>query len=186
MGTRELQPRQGRTMLAHGVSRGTREARGSSSPVRDGTRQQERHTMAHSFGKLLYHVIFSTKMCHPTIVEPWRSKLFGYIHGILEYHGGHLLRGGGTADHIHLLLELRNDITVAEAVRLMKANSSKWIHESFDQSSDFSWQTGYAAFTVSLSAVDDVTRYIDNQEEHHRKTTFEEEFALFLRRHGIQ
>ena len=141
--------------------------------------------MAHSFGKLLYHVIYSTKLRRPTILEPWREKLYAYDHGIVENHGGRLHRAGGTSDHIHLLVELKNDVSVAEAVGIIKANSSKWIHESFADSSDFAWQTGYAAFTVSLSAVDDVIRYIDNQEEHHRKTTFEEELAAFLRRHGI-
>lgn len=82
--------------------------------------------------------------------------------------------------------ELKNDLSVAEAVGKIKANSSRWVHESFPDSHDFAWQTGYAAFTVSLSALDEVIRYVDNQEEHHRKTTFEEELAAFLKRHGIQ
>lgn len=142
--------------------------------------------MAHSFGKLLYHVIFSTKMHKPVIAESWREKLHAYMHGIVENHGGRLHRAGGPADHVHLAVELKNDLAVAEAVGIVKANSSKWIHETFADSRDFAWQTGYAAFTVSLSSLEDLIRYIDNQEEHHRKVTFEEELAAFLKRHGIQ
>jgi len=120
------------------------------------------------------------------ILNPWREKLYAYMHGIVENLGGRLHRAGGTADHIHLLAELKNDVSVAEAVGKIKANSTKWIHEEFADSHNFAWQTGYAAFSVSVSAMDDVIRYIDNQEEHHRKTTFEEELAEFLKRHGIQ
>ncbi len=141
--------------------------------------------MAHSFGKLLYHVIFSTKLRRPMILAAIRDQLHAYMHGIVENHGGRLHRAGGTADHVHLAMELKNDVSVAEAVGIIKSNSSKWVHESFADSPDFAWQTGYAAFTVSLSALDDLVRYIDNQEEHHRKITFEEELAAFLRRHGI-
>lgn len=142
--------------------------------------------MAHSFGKLYYHVIYSTKMRQPMILEPWRERLYAYMHGIVENLGGRCHRAGGTADHVHIVAELRNDLSVAEAVGKIKANSTRWVHESFPDSRNFAWQTGYAAFTVSLSALDEVIRYIDNQEEHHRKTTFEEELAAFLKRHGIQ
>src|SRR3990172_6378129 len=100
--------------------------------------------MAHSFGKLLYHMIYSTKMRRPTILESWSERLHAYKHGIVENLGGRLHRAGGTADHVHLAVELKNDIAVAEAVGILKANSSKWVHETFADSRDFAWQTGYA------------------------------------------
>ena len=76
-------------------------------------------------------------------------------------------------------------MAVVEGMRLIKANSSKWVHDTFPDQSHFAWQTGYGAFSVSLSSVDDVVRYLENQEEHHRHQTFEEELVAFLRRHHI-
>jgi REP element-mobilizing transposase RayT len=142
--------------------------------------------MPHSYGKLLYHVIFSTKMRRPVIAEPWRMRLYPYMHGIVENLGGRLHRANGPADHVHLALELKNDLSVAHAVGTIKANSTGWIHKTFPDSGDFFWQTGYAAFTVSSSALEDLIRYIDKQEEHHRRVTFEEELVAFLKRHQIQ
>ncbi len=119
------------------------------------------------------------------IRSEWRTKLYGYLSGVLTNHQGHLIRASGTADHVHLLMELRPAIAVAEAMRLLKANSSKWIHETFVSDRDFAWQAGYGAFSVSPSNAPAVMQYINGQEEHHQRLTFQDEFRLLLKKHGI-
>lgn len=140
--------------------------------------------MAGTFSNLLYHVVFSTKNRAPLIGDELREPLYHYIGGILRAEDGALLEIGGVADHVHLLVRLRPSTAIAEAVRLVKANSSKWVHEERKVDA-FGWQTGYGAFTVSESQVDGVRRYIRRQPVHHRRRTFEEEMAELLRRHGI-
>jgi REP element-mobilizing transposase RayT len=88
-------------------------------------------------------------------------------------------------DHVHLLASLARTLSVADAVRVVKANSSGWIHNELGMS-DFQWQTGYGAFAVSYSHLDDVRTYLANQEKHHRRMTFQEEFLELLRRHEME
>jgi REP element-mobilizing transposase RayT len=90
---------------------------------------------------------------------------------------------GGTQDHVHLLFHLPPSLALAKAVLLLKSNSSKWMGE---QGREFSWQEGYGAFSVSSSNLNAVMRYIHNQEAHHRKIGFEEEFRAILKRHGVE
>ena len=90
---------------------------------------------------------------------------------------------GGTEDHLHILFHLPPKLALAKAVLLLKSNSSKWMNEA---GTDFAWQEGYGAFSVSTSNLDSVVRYIRNQEKHHRKLTFEEEFRAILQRHGME
>ena len=142
--------------------------------------------MSHTYAKLLYHCVFSTKARLPQIENPMRDRLYAYIGGILEHRGGRLIRAGGSKNHIHLLTELGATVSVSDVMRDVKANSSKWIHETFPAAASFQWQTGYAAFTVSTSAARDVIRYLEHQDEHHQTRTFEQEFVEFLRRHGIE
>jgi REP element-mobilizing transposase RayT len=141
--------------------------------------------MSHSLTKLLFHVVFRTKHDRPFLQGEVDDKLNGYLAGIADNHDAHLIRAGGVADHRHVLLELKPTTNVADVVRLLKANSSRWIHQSYTDLRDFGWQVGYAAFSVSVSAQDDVVRYIDNQAERHRKSTFEEELRLLCQRHGV-
>jgi REP element-mobilizing transposase RayT len=138
-----------------------------------------------SFASLQYHVIFSTKNRDPAIDRALQPRLYEYVGGVLRGHRGVLLAAGGMPDHVHLLVGLHRETSVAEAVKLVKAHSSKWVHETFPDRQAFAWQAGYGAFTVSYSGVDQVKRYIAGQEEHHRTRTFQEEFIAFLRRHGI-
>ena len=88
-------------------------------------------------------------------------------------------------DHIHLLASLTREISVAEALRVIKTNSSKWIHETDPTRSGFAWQSGYGAFAVSYSHLGRVEAYLARQTEHHRTMTFQEEFRSFLERHEI-
>lgn len=96
--------------------------------------------MAHTCTKLLYHCVFGTKGRRRLITEALRERLFPYISGIVKRLGGDLVACSGTEDHIHLLIELRADTSVAEAMRVVKANSSKWIHETFANQAGFAWQ----------------------------------------------
>lgn len=142
--------------------------------------------MSHTYTRLLYHCIFSTKGRLPLIENDMSERLFAYMGGILREHDARLLAGGGTTDHVHLLVELPSSLPVADAMRFVKANSSKWVRATLPSSKHFGWQTGYGAFSASPSSVDDIVRYINNQEEHHRSKTFKEEFVEFLRRHEIE
>jgi len=142
--------------------------------------------LSHTYTRLSFHCIFSTKERRAFITDDIRERLYAYIAGILREHGARVVVAGGTEDHVHLLAELPPTLPVADAMRLVKANSSKWVRESYPTHSSFGWQTGYAAFSVSTSAVDDVVHYIQQQAKHHRTRTFAEEFVEFLRRHKIE
>ena len=96
------------------------------------------------------------------------NDLFQYIGGILRANNGVLLSAGGMPDHIHLLGSLSREMSVAEAVRLIKTNSSSWMHETFPDQQEFAWQAGYGAFTVSYSNIGDVREYLANQGKHYR------------------
>jgi REP element-mobilizing transposase RayT len=93
---------------------------------------------------------------------------------------------GGTADHLHALLSLPGMMSFAKAVQLIKGGSSKWVHDNFPELRKFEWQEGYGAFSVSASQVAKTIAYINNQKEHHRKKTFQEEFLELLKKHGIE
>ena len=141
--------------------------------------------MPQSFACLHHHVIFSTKNRVPLITAELQPRLYEYLGGILRSSKCRLVAVGGTADHIHLLIDLSRELSMAEAVRLIKSNSCKWIHETFPELRAFAWQAGYGAFAVSYSNLESVKRYLASQAEHHRKTTFQEEFLAFLQRHEI-
>jgi REP element-mobilizing transposase RayT len=142
--------------------------------------------MPSTFANLLYHVVFSTKNRARLIAPDWHDELHGYIGGIVRSEGGVLLAAGGTADHVHLLVKLKPATAIADAVAKVKANSSKWLNDERFPDRRFAWQEGYAAFSVSESAVEDVRRYIATQKEHHRRMTFHEELAAILTKHGIE
>ena len=92
---------------------------------------------------------------------------------------------GGVSDHVHLLLSMPSTLAIAKGVQILKANSSKWIHETFPRLRSFAWQEGYGAFSIGQSGIADTTAYIGKQEEHHRKRTFRDEFESILRKHEI-
>lgn len=141
--------------------------------------------MPQSFACLHYHIVFSTKERRPTIDPEIQPRLYDYIGGIVRRHDGSLLAAGGTDDHIHLLAGIHRTQAVADAVREIKSNSSKWVHETFPDRGSFGWQDGYGAFSISWSNIDAVKAYIAGQEEHHRERSFQDEFVALLRRHDI-
>ena len=138
-----------------------------------------------TFTKLTYHVVFSTKYRHPLIRGPFQKRLYEYIGGIIRAQDGHLIEVGGIEDHIHLLASLSPKKSISDAIREIKANASKWSNELSDVTSRFEWQKGYGAFTVSYSQIESVCNYIQNQHEHHKTKTFEEEYIAFLKSHNI-
>jgi REP element-mobilizing transposase RayT len=131
-------------------------------------------------------VIFATKYRKPTIRNAVQGRLYEYVGGTLRAKNGRLIEIGGTKDHVHILAHLSPTRAVAEVIRDVKANSSKWMNEQTQATGKFEWQKGYGAFTVSYSQIPSVKRYIQNQEEHHRTKTFQEEYIEFLTRHGIE
>jgi putative transposase len=141
--------------------------------------------MPQSFASLHCHIVFSTKHRQPLIKSDLQPRLFEYIGGILRNHATPLIAAGGMPDHVHLLVSMGRTIAVADAVRLIKSNSSGWMHEEL-QMPDFQWQTGYGAFAVSYSNIDAVKTYLANQEQHHRAQSFQDEFRELLRRHDLE
>jgi REP element-mobilizing transposase RayT len=140
--------------------------------------------MAHTFTNLLTHVIFSTQGRQPFLSQNLSPDLLAYMGGIVRRLHGKMIESNARPDHVHCLLSLPATLSVAEALRVLKANSSLWVHEIRHRPT-FAWQTGYGAFSVSQSNLPAVVKYIRNQDQHHRKVTFQEEFITFLKRHGI-
>jgi putative transposase len=142
--------------------------------------------VANTFSALYYHIIFSTKHRQPWITQDIEERIWSYLGGIARENDMTALKIGGIEDHVHILLGARPKIAPSKAVQLIKGGSSKWIHETFPRLRVFEWQDGYGAFTVSKANIPEVERYIENQREHHRTKTFQEEFVEFLKRHGIE
>jgi REP element-mobilizing transposase RayT len=142
--------------------------------------------MGHTFTNLLTHVIFSTKDREPYIDAELKPEMYAYLGGMVREIKGKAFSINGTADHVHLLLSLPPTIPLSEAMKTLKANSSRWVSSKWKSRHDFGWQIGYGAFSVSKSNVPNVIEYIQTQEEHHRKVTFKEELTEFLRKHEIE
>jgi REP element-mobilizing transposase RayT len=141
--------------------------------------------MPNSYTCLRYHVIFGTKNRVPHIDPSWRDRLHEYVGGIIRDGHGQLLAAGGMPDHVHLLINLHPQTALSDLLRNAKAGSSRWIHETFSSLAKFAWQDGYGAFTVSHSNMPQVTKYIAEQEQHHRRVSLQEEFIAFLKRHEV-
>jgi putative transposase len=139
--------------------------------------------MSHTYIQNAIHVVFSTKGRAKTIPKSWELRVWAYLSGICRNHGIFSYAVGGTEDHIHLLVEVPANLSVARAVSTIKSNSSRWANE---RGLTFAWQQGYAAFSVSASIIPAVVRYIENQEAHHKKMSFDDELVAMLRKHGVE
>ena len=137
----------------------------------------------HTFPALYIHIVFSTSARRGLISDHIRPDLHAYLGGILRNIGVTALAIGGTTDHVHLLVDMKPDLSVADLVRLAKCNSSKWITESTGRW--FAWQRGYGAFSVSRSSLPAVARYVREQDKHHHGRSSDEEWNALLSRHGI-
>lgn len=134
---------------------------------------------------LHYHLIFSTKDRVAIIQKEWRGRLHSYLGGIVNDLGGVPESIGGVEDHVHMLIGLRATHCLADVLREIKSSSSKWVHNDIGKAR-FSWQEGYGAFTVSASQIPVVKRYIELQESHHQKRTFQDEYREFLDQSGVE
>jgi REP element-mobilizing transposase RayT len=138
--------------------------------------------MSSTYLSLHYHLIFSTERREPMISD--FPRLRDYLAGVVLGLNGHCRAIGGMPEHVHLLVGLNATHALSDFVRELKKASSAWMHDVVGKRG-FAWQRGYAAFTVSFSAVEEVRAYIFNQEEHHRSRTFREELRAFLDRSGV-
>ncbi len=119
--------------------------------------------MPQSLSSLIFHFVFSTRHRKGQISREIEPALYKYIAGVLRSKQSRLLTAGGMPDHLHLLVSLDRQISISEALRDIKSNSSRWIRRHFPNRSRFGWQTGYAAFSVSFSQIQPVRHYIENQ-----------------------
>jgi len=142
--------------------------------------------MSHAYVSNLMHCTFGTKDRYPFIDSELESRLWPYLGGIARENRIKALAIGGTADHVHALLSLPSLMSFAKAVQLIKGGSSKWVHDTFPNQRKFGWQEGYGAFSVSVSQAPKTIDYINNQKEHHRRKTFQEELLDLLKKHGIE
>jgi putative transposase len=138
--------------------------------------------MSHTYSANFVHCVFSTKERSRSIPHERLEELWAYVLGIARNQKIKVLAIGGVSDHLHLLIALSPKMNLSKVVCDLKANSSRWLNET---GVPFAWQEGYGAFSVSPSRIADVQRYIRNQEKHHKKRNFEEEFVDLLKKSGI-
>ncbi|MGB6546367.1 MAG: transposase [Candidatus Acidiferrales bacterium] len=139
--------------------------------------------MPHSYSQNHLHAVFSTKDRRNLISKDLQPKLWSYLAGVGTNCGIPVIAVGGVANHAHVLIQLPADMPLAKAILLLKSNSSKWMkaHDKY-----FAWQEGYSAFSVSVSNLAAVIKYILTQEAHHRKISFEDEYLALLKKHRVE
>ena len=142
--------------------------------------------MANTFTSLHYHLIFSTKNREPWIFPDIEERIWRFMGGIARKYKMTALQIGGVEDHIHALVLAPPTVAPFQLAQVLKGESSKWIHDEFARLKQFSWQDGYAAFTASRSNIPPVIAYIQNEREHQRRKTFQEEYLEFLQAKGVE
>jgi REP element-mobilizing transposase RayT len=142
--------------------------------------------MGQSLVKNYIHIIFSTKLRVPLILESIENELYSYIGGICKQLECYPVKIGGYIDHIHILCMLSKKIPLMKLLEEIKAHSSRWIKTKDDTLKKFYWQNGYGAFSVNPYEIDKVVEYIENQKEHHRKKTFQDEYRAFLKKYKVE
>jgi putative transposase len=140
--------------------------------------------MPSTHASLRVHLVFSTKNRFPFITTPWRADLHQYLGGCARGLGTVALQIGGYDDHVHLLLGVKPTNVIADLVREIKKASTQWVEHTFVRK--FGWQDGYGAFSVTPRDVPGLTRYIQNQEEHHKTRTFQEEYVAMLAAYEVE
>ena len=132
------------------------------------------------------HIVFSTQSRKTFLKDgPFRDRVHRYLVGICKQLKSPVLMVGGVEDHVHLLCRLDKTINLADLIRDLKRDSSKWIKREEPQLSSFHWQKGYGAFSISPSHVDALKEYIAGQEEHHRRETFQDEFRRLCKKYDL-
>jgi putative transposase len=142
--------------------------------------------MAQSLSKVYVHITFSTKYRQELIDENIKNRLFEYLGGICKGMECYPVQVGGYKDHVHILCLLSRKVTQMKLLEELKKQSSKWIKTTGTAYSNFYWQNGYGIFSVNPSEVEVVVKYIKNQEVHHKKLSFKEEFKAFLEKYKVE
>ncbi len=139
-----------------------------------------------TYTQTYYHIVFSTKGRQQSLIKSKRDALFRYIWGIIENNKCHLYRLNGVEDHLHIFSSLHQTVCLSDLVKDIKVSTSKWIKDN-NLFPDFThWQVGYGAFTLSINQKDTLIEYIKNQEDHHKKISFQDEFRSLLNEAGIE
>lgn len=141
--------------------------------------------MSNTYTQLHIQCVFAVRYRNAVISNSWKERLYQYIIAIVNNNGHKVLAINSMPDHLHLFFGMRPDQSLSELMRLVKGDSSEWINKQQLASGNFRWQEGYGAFSYSKSQTDTVVKYIINQEEHHAKKTFTEEYIEFLKKFEI-
>jgi len=142
--------------------------------------------MANTYHQIYLQTVFAVKYRNAVISKDWKSKLFGVIGNLINETNCKTIIVNGVEDHVHCFLGLKPVVSVSELMKTVKAKSSKYINDHQLTAERFEWQEGYGVFSYSQSQVDKVYRYILNQEVHHRKQNFREEYLEFLKNFKIE
>ncbi|MEO7659250.1 MAG: IS200/IS605 family transposase, partial [Pyrinomonadaceae bacterium] len=153
--------------------------------VKTGRRVATHETMANTYSSLFLHIVFSTKNRKRWITPEIEHRVWAYIGGIARIHGLTAIQVGGTEDHIHALILARPIHSPSAIAKWLKADSSKWIHQEFENMRSFAWQDGFGAFSVSKSNVPAVVDYIMDQRKHHEEESFETEYERLMKLHEV-
>ena len=141
--------------------------------------------MANSYTQLYVQLVFAVKYREALLKKEWREELFKYITGIVQSHRHKMIIINGVEDHVHLFVSMNPNQSVSDLVREVKRSSAIWLNKNKYKKARFQWQKGYGAFSYSQSQSERVINYINNQEEHHKKVSMQEEFKSFLKKYGI-
>lgn len=142
--------------------------------------------MADTFSKIHIHIVFSVKERTCLISSFWKDQLYAYITGIIQNYGHKVLAINGVGDHIHILVGFRPNQSLSELMKFVKRDSTIWINKKQFVRGKFAWQEGYGAFSYSYSHINSVIDYIKNQEKHHSRKTFREEYLKLLELYNIE
>jgi REP element-mobilizing transposase RayT len=148
-------------------------------------RDETHYPVPQSLSKVILHLVFSTKNREPWLDLDVRPRIHAYLATICRDLGAELVRVGGVADHVHVVMTLPRTLSQARMIEQIKKTSSKWIKTRDPRYRGFFWQRGYGAFSVSSSQLAAVLKYVDAQKQHHRTRTFQEEYRDLLRRHRV-
>jgi putative transposase len=142
--------------------------------------------MAGTFSQIYIQYVFAVKGRQNILQKPWRDEVFKYMSGIIKGKNQKPIIVNGVSDHVHVFVGLKPSMCIADLVRDIKNNSSNFINEQKYLKGKFAWQEGYGAFSYAHSQMNSVYKYIANQEEHHRKKTFKQEYTHFLKKFEIE
>lgn len=141
--------------------------------------------MPNTYTQIYIHVVFTVQNRISLIREEWKDELYKYITGIIQNNGHKLIAINGMADHLHIFIGMKPSQSLSDLMQDVKGDSSKWIKEKGFVKGKFEWQAGFGGFSYSLSQIDQVVKYIQNQELHHAKKTFLQEYIEFLEKFKI-